>query len=92
MIKLTNLFLLDFVSNFFYFVVPSSFKRGSECEKDTQKKQEIHFTRDLKKRKINDDHFEDLSSETVAEIIRTVDDLNHITGPDVCTTTILCGY
>lgn len=36
------------------------------------------------KRKRQDEQFEDISMETVAQIISTIDDPNYMTGPDVC--------
>lgn len=35
------------------------------------------------KRKRQDEQFEDISMETVAQIISTIDDPNYMTGPDV---------
>lgn len=51
------------------------------CSKIDRK---IEVFKESKKRKLQpDEQFEDLSSETVAEIIATIDDPNHMTGPDV---------
>ena len=36
-----------------------------------------------RKRLAQDEHFEDISMETVAQIIATIDDPNYMTGPDV---------
>lgn len=39
--------------------------------------------REARRRKVQEDQFEDLPSETVAKIMATIDDPNYMTGPDV---------
>lgn len=39
--------------------------------------------REAKRKKVVDEQFEDLSTETVAQIIATIDDPNYMTGPDM---------
>lgn len=39
--------------------------------------------RETKRKKMADEQFEDLSKETVAQIIATIDDPNYMTGPDM---------
>ncbi|KAK9869565.1 hypothetical protein WA026_003317 [Henosepilachna vigintioctopunctata] len=39
--------------------------------------------KESKRRRLQDEQFEDLPQETVAEIIRTIDDPNYMTGPDL---------